>query len=341
MDEAARAQARMICSPKAGPELLNVLIIGCGNIAGGFDATGGDLILTHAGAYRRHGRFHLAACVEPDAAKREAFRMRWGVQDAFAELSQALGSGSRYDVVSICSPTTQHGDHLRMVLEARPRLVFCEKPITTDLDMASDLVAAYHAVGVPLAINHTRRWDPQVVQFKSALQSGDWGAVRSVVGHYNKGILNNGSHMVDLLRYLLGPLRLLAAGDARIDYSAEDPTVPALLSSSQDVPIHLVGGAASDYAFFEAQFVTEKGVVAIEQGGFSWRQRIVKPSPHFPGYRVVGDDAMLRGRYGEAMLCAAANLYDAVTTGTVLASTGESALAAQSLCNEIRLRARR
>lgn len=341
MYETGRDQVRMACAPKTGTEMLSVLIIGCGNIAGGFDAIDGDLILTHAGAYRRHGRFQLTACVEPDAVKREAFRIRWGVKAAFAELGQALGSGNRYDVISICSPTSQHADHLRMALGARPRLVFCEKPMTTDLDAASNLVAAYHAAGVPLAINYTRRWDPQVVQFKEALQSGAWGEVRSVVGHYNKGILNNGSHMVDLLQYLLGPLRLLATGDARADYSAEDPTVPALLSTFQDVPIHLVGGAASDYALFEAQFVTEKGVVAIEQGGFSWRQRIVKNSPCFPGYRVVGDDAVLPGRYGEAMIHAVSNLYDAITTGAALASTGENALVAQGLCDEIRRRAHR
>ena len=42
--------------------------------------------------------------------------------------------------------------------------------------------------------------------------------VRSAVGTYNKGVLNNGSHMVDLLHLLLGaddgPLRVIAGASA-------------------------------------------------------------------------------------------------------------------------------
>ena len=53
-----------------------VLIVGCGNIAGGFDheQPGTDTPFTHAGAYCRHGGFALAACVEPDAERRAALQ---------------------------------------------------------------------------------------------------------------------------------------------------------------------------------------------------------------------------------------------------------------------------
>ena len=187
-------------SSTAGSELLSVLIIGCGNIAGGFDAAGSDTVLTHAGAYRRHGRFRLAGCVDPDAGRRGAFQQRWEVEHAYPSLPEALASGTRYDVISVCSPTPQHAADLRMILRVPPRLVFCEKPLAAGIKEAAALVAACRDAGTLLAVNYTRRWDPQVSAFKSALERGAWGPIRSVVGYYNKGVLNNGSHMVDLLQ---------------------------------------------------------------------------------------------------------------------------------------------
>jgi len=322
-----------------GSEMLSVLIIGCGNIAGGLDAAGGDTVLTHAGAYRQHGGFRLVACVEPDADRRAAFQKRWSTERSYAELSDALGTGIRYDVISICSPTAHHATDLREILTAGPRLVFCEKPMTSGVTEAGDLVVDYRNAGILLAVNHTRRWDPEIAAFKMALQDGKWGSVRSVVGYYNKGIINNGSHMVDMLQYLLGPLEVRAVGSVQNDYSTDDPVVPALLATVDGIPVHLVTGAASDYALFEVQFVMERGVIAIEEGGFKWRERAVQDSPYFASYRIIGSGTQRPGRYGDAMLRAASNIHDAVTKSIGLASSGETALSAHTLCNDIRRRA--
>lgn len=322
-----------------GYEMLSVLIIGCGNIAGGFDAAGSGTVLTHAGAYCRQGGFRLAGCVDPDAGRRSDFQQRWGVEHTYASLPEALGSGRRYDVISICSPTPQHAAHLDMVLRAAPRLVFCEKPLAAEIGEATALVAACRDADILLAVNYTRRWDPEISAFKSALERGVWGPVRSAVGYYNKGLLNNGSHMVDLLQHLLGPLELQAVGAVQYDHSAEDPTVPALLATTNATPVHLATGAAGDYALFELQVVTAKGVVAIEQGGFCWRERMVRESPRFAGYHDIGDDTQRPGGYARAMLGAVTNIHEALTQGAELASTGETALAAQTICDQIRQRA--
>lgn len=323
-----------------GSDVLSVLIVGCGNIAGGFDIADSDTVLTHAGAYRRHGGFRLVGCVDPDADKRIGFQQRWQVEHAYASLPEALGSDTHYDVISICSPTPQHAADLRMVLCRSPRLVFCEKPLAPDIEEATDLVAACSDADILLAVNYTRRWDPEISELKSGLARGTWGPVRSAVGYYNKGVLNNGSHMVDLLQHLLGPLELQAVGAARFDNSAEDPTVPALLVAANATPVHLCIGAASDYTLFELQIVTAKGVIAIEQGGFSWRERKVRESLRFAGYNDLGDATQRPGGYSMAMLAAAANIHDALTHGAGLASNGDTALAAQSICNLIRQQTR-
>ena len=200
-------------------ELLNVLIVGCGNIAGGYDADkrDGGRPLTHAGAYRSHGGFRLLTCVDPDGEKRSSFASRWGVEEAVASLDAVTGRAGRYDVVSICSPTAAHADDVASAIALRPALIFCEKPITPRYETSQELVGQCAAAGIQMAVNHTRRWDPEVIRLRSELASEQWGPVRSISAVYSKGILNNGSHMVDLLNYLVGPCVPVFAGPAEVE----------------------------------------------------------------------------------------------------------------------------
>ena len=318
---------------------IRLLVIGCGNIAGGFDA-GRDAAmppLTHAGAFSRDPRCEIAACVEPDVERRAAFMRRWGVRHGHAEVAQALADGP-FDIVSICSPTALHPEHLQAVLAGRPRIVFCEKPLAPTLAQARAMVRACRRAGVTLAVNHSRRWAPDVRRLAEQLRTGVWGAVRSVCGTYNKGVLNNGSHLVDLLHLLLGPMRLAHAGPAIHDHWPDDPSVPAMLVSEQGVPAQLVVADARDYAVFELQIITERGLIAIEDGGLQWRVRRVIDSPHFNGYRVLDEGERRPGEYLQAAARAADDLLACLADGHVPASTGESALMAQALCDQIRRR---
>ena len=68
-----------------------VLIVGCGQIAGGFDMsdeidTKTQYPLSHAGAFNADKRFSLTACVEPDRYKRENFMRYWNIPTGFDNL---------------------------------------------------------------------------------------------------------------------------------------------------------------------------------------------------------------------------------------------------------------
>jgi predicted dehydrogenase len=319
---------------------LRVLIVGCGNIAGGFDAErpASALPLTHAGAYWKHGGFRLVACVEPDAARRDAFMQRWLVEKGYSTIDAAAAAGP-FDLVSLCSPTALHGAHLAALLPLHPRLVFCEKPVTKSAAETEAAVEVCASAGVKMAVNHNRRWAPDIVRLQAELAAGQWGAVRSAIGLYNKGVLNNGSHLVDLLQMLLGPLDLLAAGAPVFDHWPDDPTVPALLQSRSGVPVTLNAAHAADYAVFELQLLTERGLIAMEDGGAGWRVRRVTGSAHFKGYAVLDGGTRTSGEYHASTLAAVTNIYQALTEGAPLASTGETALAAQRLCEQIELEA--
>lgn len=316
-----------------------VLIIGCGNIAGGFDAdhASSALPLTHAGAYVQNVHFDLAGCLDPNRLQRDSFASRWDVAECFSAPMDLNGRCGAFDVISICSPTAFHSEHLQLALELKPRLVFCEKPVTPHLEQTREWVIRFDRAGVALAINHTRRWAPDVCRLAGDLRDGKWGHIRSAVGHYSKGVLNNGGHMVDLLLLLLGPLELESVGGAVWDFWSDDPSIPAMLHTADGVPVSLSVANAADYAFFELQIVTERGVIAMEDGGAQWRYRRAVDSEQFKGYRALDAGEYRPGEYAFAMQAAVANIYGALAYGHPLASTGHTALQAQQICEQIRI----
>lgn len=315
-----------------------MLIIGGGSIAGGFDAASpaGMMPRTHAGAYRAHGGFALSACVEPDPVRRAAFQQRWQIAQGFASVSEVLAAGLCFDVVSICSPTSEHHGHLLVCAELGARVVFCEKPLCGSLAQAEHAVRYLAERGIALAVNHNRRWDPEVASLRMEIEEGRWGRLRSATGHYNKGVLNNGSHLLDLLHMFVGPMETMHAGPPCRDYWDEDPSIPALLRGEGQVSVALNCGHAADYSLFELQLVLEKATIAMEDGGLQWRVRPAAPSPQFTGYRALAAGELRPGRYLECMSIAVQNIDEAVRQGATLRSTGETALAAQRLCETLR-----
>jgi predicted dehydrogenase len=319
---------------------LRTLIVGCGNIAGRFDSARSvsEPPLTHAGAYAGDSRFSITACVEPDHERRTAFMQRWHVPLGFRSLQEAVLAGQQFDVVSICSPTGSHAQDLDGALELRPKAVFCEKPVTTSAQLTMAAVQRYRSAGVLLAVNYTRRWDPAIVELRRSLRERRWGALRSIVAYYNKGLLNNGSHLLDLLTYFFDRVVVEAVGKPIDDYLPNDPSVPVWLEADGCVPVQVACGHARDFAFFEVQLVFADAVITMEEAGMSWRERHPVDSRVFSGYRILDEGARRAGGYEKAMLRSVGNIFEAIEHGAPLASTGESALVAQRLCEEIRQR---
>lgn len=320
---------------------LSVLIVGCGNIAGVFDhgRPTSELPYTHAGAYTHDGRFSLSVCVEPDDKRRKAFIDAWGVPIGFRSIEEVSGSGSKFDVISICSPTHCHAHDLEIALRLKPKIILCEKPVTPSVAVTERLVMECRKLDIPLVVNYTRRWDPTITKLHADIDAGQWGQLRAVVGLYNKGILNNGSHMLDLLHLLVGPMDLVKIGKPIHDHFSDDPSVPVWLEGPQGVPVHLACGHAEDYSIFELQLVFSHGVLTMEEGGMFWRERRVADSDTFKDYRVLDEGIRRAGGYPRAMLQAVDNIYRAIYQGAPLASTGETALVAQRLCEQIKQQA--
>ncbi len=321
----------MTTSPKKNCDTLSVLIVGCGNIAGGWDVGRDDaLVRTHAKAYASHGGFHLAACIDPDSERRLAFQQHWHVGHTYADLDEVADLA--FDVVSLCSPAEMHAPALERLLAMDVGVVFCEKPLTANISSARRLVGLYGDAGRPLVVNYLRRWDPAVQALKAEIAAGSWGAVLGGRGVYTKGIFNNGSHLVDLLHFLIGPMRPLAVHRVVGDWTADDPTLDAVLATPDGAPFHLVAGDRRAYTVWELELLFERGRVAFTESGFVLRTDRVVDDARFDGYRVLQMGEPRPTGLGDALQHAVASLAGCLNGTTVPPSTGETALAAHEVC---------
>ncbi|WP_419813304.1 Gfo/Idh/MocA family oxidoreductase [Bacterioplanoides sp.] len=107
--------------------MLTVLIIGCGNIAGGYDLnTQSEYALTHAAALNKSNQVTLAACVDNNRQAAETFAEQWAVNNSYRKLEE-IPKESQFDIVCICSPSHCHETHIQQVIHFRPKVIFTEK----------------------------------------------------------------------------------------------------------------------------------------------------------------------------------------------------------------------
>lgn len=316
-----------------------VLIVGCGNIGGRFDFASKtlDLPKTHAGAYLSHPGFYLSACLDSDRKKLIEFSEKFKIENQYTSFDHIQRPEEYFDVISICSPTNKHFLNIKQSIRFKPKLIFCEKPISYSLEEAKKIKSICKNFDIPVAVNLSRRFDPRLIDLKEKISNKSFGELRTVIGIYNKGILNNGIHFVDMMKYLFDEINITYVGNQIKDFADNDPTIPFLMENNQKVPIYLGSSYAADYSIFEIQFLFSKCSISIEDGGQTWRERNVEESDNFKGYKYLNRGYFTKGGDSNSMINAIDNIYRYLNYGENLKSTIDDAIAAQILCEEVRI----
>ena len=228
-------------------------IIGCGDVCE---------VKSGPGFQKAEGS-RLVAVMRRDRAKAEDFARRHGVPRAYDDAA-ALIADPEVDAVYIATPPSSHAAYT-LLAAAAGKPVYVEKPMATTAAEGQAMVDACRAAGVPLFVAYYRRTLPRFQRVKALLAEGAIGtpctvnmvlcepprpgqlplsptAWRLDPAIAGAGLfLDLGSHMLDLLDHLLGPIRSArgAAANRAGLYDAED-TVAAQLSFEGGV----VGAAA-------------------------------------------------------------------------------------------------
>lgn len=156
------------------------------------------------------------------------------------------------DAVNIATPHTLHYEQASRSLDAGLD-VFLEKPMTTDLDEAKDLVRQAKANDAILEIGYQRHFDPLFAEIKRLVDAGRIGDIHSATCFLSQDwidvhedswrtnpalsgggqLYDSGSHLLDTLLWTTGgePQRV----SAMVDMQGNDVDVNSALAATLDI----------------------------------------------------------------------------------------------------------
>ncbi|MBI4553280.1 MAG: Gfo/Idh/MocA family oxidoreductase [Candidatus Latescibacteria bacterium] len=173
------------------PDQYRVGIIGCGSIAN-----------LHMMGYHGVDRVNVIAISDPVAEALRDFGERHQIEKRYTDAREMLDQ-EKLDIVSVC---TWHKLHAPMTIAAcarKPKAVLCEKPMATTLGECDEMMIVARRNGVKLAIAHQRRFNPAWTDARSLIAAGAIGQPKHVMASGGQGLLNDCSHLLDMMRYVL------------------------------------------------------------------------------------------------------------------------------------------
>ncbi len=312
---------------------LSVLIIGTGRIGAFLDTPQSPMIRTHAHAFSLHPGFTLEGFVDADVRQAAKAAALWG-GTAYASVAAAF-AGRTIDVAVVAAADEAHYGILKTLAGLPVRCVLAEKPLTKTVREAEEIVALYGERDVSLCVNFSRRFVPEVIDLRNRIASGAFGTFLSGTGTYGKGALHNGSHLVDLLRYLVGEIAGARCVSAVRDWREDDTTCSAVLDMTNGAHFFMQGIDSRCATIFEVDLFFERQRVRIVDFGLRIEMHGVKPHADNPGQLHFEPPVHVATGHASVLVHAAGHVHAHLVRGTPLCSSGADGLAAQRICGEI------
>jgi UDP-N-acetyl-2-amino-2-deoxyglucuronate dehydrogenase len=202
---------------------VRLVVVGCGRISE-----------RHFEAIGSHPYFQLAAVCDEIGGRARAAGERYDVP-AYTSYATMLDEVPAQAAV-LCTPSGLHPRHGILAAE-RGLHVICEKPMATRLEEADALVKACDEAGVYLFVVKQNRLNPGIQLLKSAVDKGRFGRIylaNSTV-RWNRpqqyydmapwrgtwefdggAFMNQASHYVDMIQWLVGPVESVTAKTATL-----------------------------------------------------------------------------------------------------------------------------
>jgi len=145
---------------------------------------------------------------------------------------QEMLAREHLDIVDICTPSGQHGEHACQVMRAGVNVIV-EKPMEISRAAIAEMLRVQQVTGVKMAVISQHRFDPDTIKVHDLVEAQAFG--RLVLGnalvpwwrsqaYYNSGawrgtwkldgggvLMNQSIHSIDLLQWLMGPVKSIFA----------------------------------------------------------------------------------------------------------------------------------
>lgn len=216
---------------------IRVGLVGCGAIS-----------TQHLEAIQAAEGLELTGVVSASADRAKTVGTRWGVP-WFTRLEDLLGRDD-VDLVTICTPSGLHPGQALAALRSGHHVVV-EKPIALSVADADAVVREGRERGLVVATISQRRFEPAIRALREAVEAGALGRISLIIAeglyyrpqsYYDSAawrgtrdldggvLMNQAIHMVDLIRWIGGPVTSAAGHVATLGHrmEAEDTATASL-----------------------------------------------------------------------------------------------------------------
>jgi predicted dehydrogenase len=282
-------------------ELLRIAIAGCGLAA----RVHLDRLLAIDGV-------RVIGCADPDRARAEELA---GRVPSSAEAPAAAALADHRELLRQATPDalaifTPHLAHYRVAMDALQAgcHVFIEKPLSTNVQEAADIVGLARGRGRKVGVGHQYRLRPSLVEARSRLAAGRIGPLRLVTatlaqpwlathgGAENSwrfdprvlggGILADaGDHLLDALLWITGQVAVEVAAIQTRGESGLDVVTAAAVRLADGTPATLAVTGVAPGTLFELTFFGERGRLhvsdhsLVEELGDAPAEALALPEP--------------------------------------------------------------
>jgi predicted dehydrogenase len=246
---------------------------------------------------------------------------RFGADLATREAEELLDYPG-VDAVIVDTPDAFHYD-LVMAAARRGKHVFCEKPLSPNIEHARAMVSAVERAGVRSAMGFSTRFSPLIQRVKHEIDAGTLGRIFHVHAQaFNAGLLADpprwswrtdkaragvgiigdlGAHLIDLNHFLLGPtIEVMASlktftpevvdretGERHPHEVDDDAALLVRFASGAHGTLALsrLGSVHMDYPIGRRHYLLDGS-----KGGLLWENGVATVHPYRqPAYRLEGE----------------------------------------------------
>lgn len=280
---------------KTKQKKYTVAIIGCGKIAIEVENYSKPTQpATHAGAFTSHPRANLVGLCDISQERLQRAKKFFPEVPLFLSAEKML-SELRPDIVSIATQSSSHLELVKLAIQYKAKGIVCEKPIADTLEKAKEMVALVEKSKTILIINHMRRFDPLIQKWQKKIKEGLLGDILQGSCYYYNGLLNNGTHIIDLLRFYVGEVKWVRGlFNEKTSWVENDSNIDALLGFENNAVVTLQT-LPRNYGFLNFYFYGTKGRFTIKNAGYKFEYRKLVENKNYKGYFNLSEPLIEEG----------------------------------------------
>ena len=162
----------------------------------------GSISRRHINAWQAHPNVDLTCIADISEQAVNSRADEFGIRNRYTSHSDMFNE-ERPDIVSICTWMNTHAEIAVSAAEAGIGGILCEKPLAGSLEEVDRILDAANRNGTRVAVGHHHRFRGACENGREMVLGGAIGQPVLFHGNTSGGLLNNGTHFVDIGRYLM------------------------------------------------------------------------------------------------------------------------------------------